>query len=1243
MPHARSSRLRIALTSLLSVLFTTKTGMDSRRGRWFPKWAAADLAIALGGVFCFIFCSSAMAQTAHFSGAQITLGGGFSAPRGVAVDGSGNVYVADSANNAVKEIPAGCFNSLCVVTLGGSYAFSSPKGIGVNSSGNVFVADTSNNKVVEMTPNCFDSSCVTQLGGSYGFSTPTAVAIDGSGNVFVADFDNGLVEKMTPGCVISTCVTSIGSGFTNPDAVAVDGSDNVFVTDNGTSKVYEITSASSYTTTTQLAAGFTFASLRGVALDASGNLYIADSTLNAVEKVTFASGYNTVVTLASNYNAPRGVAVDSNGNIYIGDYGNNAVEEVKTSNVSFGPVNVGSTGSAILLLFTFDTGGTIGAPVVLTQGAAGLDFADAGTGTCAVSTPHILGDTCTVNVTFTPAFAGTRYGAALLEDESGNILATAYIYGVGIGPQVNFLPGIQSTVASVGLTWPFGVTVDGSGNVYIADTGNNRVLKETLSGGSYIESTVALSGLANPEGVAVDGSGNIYIADTGNSRVLKETPSGSGYTESLVASSGLSSSGGVAVDGSGNVYIADTGNSRVLKESLSGSSYIESVVASSGLLQPDGVAVDGSGNVYIADTVNRRVLKETLSGGIYAESTVASSGLYNPYGVAVDGNGNVYIADTLNWRVLKETLSGGIYTESPIGSGLTNPEGVAVDGSGNIYLTDSGNNRVLKQNFTDAPSLNFNSTDVSTISSDSPQQITVLNIGNATLNAAGPGLTVPVDFTQVAGSGTPPDCASSFSLLPNASCNLSIDFAPTQPGLLSELLVLTDNALNVPSATQSITLNGTGNKITPVITWAAPPAITYGTALSATQLNASSGGVAGTFVYTPPVGTVLSAGVGQALSVTFTPSVPADYNSASGSTTITVDKATPVITWAAPSAITYGTALSATQLNATSGGVAGTFVYTPPVGTVLNAGVGQTLSVTFTPSVPADYNSASGSTTITVDKATPVITLTSTVSTLVAKTPVTFTATVSSSLGTPSGSVNFYDGTTLLGPGTLTLGVATYTTSNLAGGTHSITAAYGGNINFSALTSAAITEIVEDFAVTTPSGSSATATVAPGGIASYTLRIAPSGNTTFPSAITLAVSGLPVGATATITPQTLAAGAGATNVVLAVQVPIQTASLQHSDRIALQLSPLMMGMLLIPFAGRLRRFSLKGRSQQLKKWLSVVLLVIVVAASLVGLAGCGARSSGFPVLTSQTYSLTITATSGSLSHSTTVTLIVEHQ
>lgn len=152
-------------------------------------------------------------------------------------------------------------------------------------------------------------------------------------------------------------------------------------------------------------------------------------------------------------------------------------------------------------------------------------------------------------------------------------------------------------------------------------------------------------------------------------------------------------------------------------------------------------------------------------------------------------------------------------------------------------------------------------------------------------------------------------------------------------------------------------------KTTPTITWATPAAITYGSALSATQLNATAS-VPGTFSYTPASGSVPLAG-SQTLSVTFTPTDSTNYNSATGSVTLTVNKATPVLTWT-PAALPVGTGLTAAQLNATSGGVAGTFAYTPTAGTVFSSVGTTSLSVTFTPTDTVDYNSATLTTTLTI-------------------------------------------------------------------------------------------------------------------------------------------------------------------------------------------------------------------------------------------------------------------------------------
>ena len=174
----------------------------------------------------------------------------------------------------------------------------------------------------------------------------------------------------------------------------------------------------------------------------------------------------------------------------------------------------------------------------------------------------------------------------------------------------------------------------------------------------------------------------------------------------------------------------------------------------------------------------------------------------------------------------------------------------------------------------------------------------------------------------------------------------------------------------VDYSTATATLNLTVNKVAPTIIWATPAAIPYGTALSATQLNASST-VAGTFAYSPAAGTVLAAG-SQPLTATFTPTDTTDYTTATATVNLAVNKATATISWATPAAIAYGTALSATQLNASST-VAGTFVYTPAAGTVPTAG-SKTLSVTLNPTDSIDYTTATATVNLAVNKATPAIT-----------------------------------------------------------------------------------------------------------------------------------------------------------------------------------------------------------------------------------------------------------------------------
>ena len=217
----------------------------------------------------------------------------------------------------------------------------------------------------------------------------------------------------------------------------------------------------------------------------------------------------------------------------------------------------------------------------------------------------------------------------------------------------------------------------------------------------------------------------------------------------------------------------------------------------------------------------------------------------------------------------------------------------------------------------------------------------------------------------------------------------------------TDTFTFTANDGTVDSATASVAITVVV-KVTPTLTWATPADLVYGTALSATQLNATAS-VAGTFVYTPAAGTVLNAGAAQTLSVTFTPTDTANHTTATTTVAITVTKAIPTISWATPADLTYGAALSATQLNATAS-VPGTFAYSPTAGTVLNAAAGQTLSVTFTPTDAANYTTATASVLITVI-GVPTVTLGATSGTAGG----TVTATIANAPGTPGDWVGLYD------------------------------------------------------------------------------------------------------------------------------------------------------------------------------------------------------------------------------------------
>jgi hypothetical protein len=322
----------------------------------------------------------------------------------------------------------------------------------------------------------------------------------------------------------------------------------------------------------------------------------------------------------------------------------------------------------------------------------------------------------------------------------------------------------------------------------------------------------------------------------------------------------------------------------------------------------------------------------------------------------------------------------------------------------------------------------------------------------------------------------------------------------------------------------------------------------------------------------------------------------------------------PTINWATPASILYGTALSAAQLNATSP-VAGSFAYTPAAGEILSVGT-HTLEAVLSPTDTVHYVAASATVPLTVLPAAPLVTLVSSSNPVFLLNPVTFAATVHAVSIEPSGTVAFYDGTTQLATVALVSGAASFTTAALTLGAHSIVAVYSGDANYSASSSAALAQRIDDFTLTVGGTGSATLTLGQSFV--FPLTIAPTVDTTLPAAVSLSISGLPPETTASFSTTALASGAASSHVSLTIAMASSFAALRGL------LPPLALCLLVLPFAARLRATA--------RHWRLLALLAMLCASAL---TACSFQ------YTPKSATVTVTASSGALSHSTTVQVTVQ--
>ena len=488
-----------------------------------------------------------------------------------------------------------------------------------------------------------------------------------------------------------------------------------------------------------------------------------------------------------------------------------------TASESVEATTVGTQGPTATAALTFTAAGTLELINVLTEGAPNLDFAEATGGTCAIGTAHAIGQTCTVNVIFTPMVPGARYGAVVLQDGSGKTLANVFLQGTGSGPEITY-SSTSSTGISSGWDGPSSVAVDGAGNVYVADY--NRLSKVPFSGGSYGSPIPLVSAdyPSAPNNVAVDGAGNVFYT---NSNTVVELPfNGTSYGSPINISDqlnpGWGDPTGIAIDGAGNLFVIDSYNSQVVEVPWTGTGYgagIAIVSGSQNLPYPLGIAVDSADNVYIADGSVDQIIQFPYTGSGYGSPNYLGSGFTQVSNVAVDATGNVYALDEAGQTISRIPWTGSGWGGQTTVLGLYGPVGLTVDSMGNIYV-GAGSSTVEKFTVTSPPSFNFStSTNIGSVdTADGPQTVSLFNMGNEPLVFSTPTMgsnpSYPAGFPANTSDGSL--CSASSTLAQSSSCDVSVNFEPTGAGVNSGSVVITDNALGVSGATQSIAVSGTG-------------------------------------------------------------------------------------------------------------------------------------------------------------------------------------------------------------------------------------------------------------------------------------------------------------------------------------------------------------------------------------------------------------------------------------------------
>ena len=1171
-----------------------------------------------------------------------------SKPRGVGTDAAGNLYIADYSLNEVFKVSAA--NGLMYKVAGTGTAGSTgdgnaatsaevnaPRGVWADSLGNIYIASTAANtiRVVDTSGNIhtFAGNGTSGSNGDGGpatsaeISNPQGVITDNNLNVYIADSSGGRIRVVCVTCGTGSPLDSLlaSLGITAP----VNGYIYT-VAGSGLTSAYPY-SAPVLSTSVSM-------SPQKLAFDSSGNLYLSDgngfiwfldfhtgflravaansSTLCAAKTDAYGDGCPATQASFGDGGNGIGVGADALGNIYISDTTNGLIRKVSTGLASSSIATGATVTQSVDLHYTANDGPAATNPLVYSS----MEWALSAPSSCTTNKDNT--QDCLISSAFTAAVPGQRSSPLTLNSAAGNTSIFA-LTGVGLGAGATLDPASRTSFgANLQVN---GIATDNAGNVYVSDGMSKHLLRfgaiaQTQGMGATFTS---FGSFIAPGAVAVDARGFAYVADTSAGTVTQISPAGVASMLSMK----FTTPAGLAVDAVNNLYVSDSAAKAVYQiDPVTGAARplaVETLVA------PAGLAIDSSGNLLITDPGAPAIYRYNLATGGVA---TVSSPAVQPFAIAADAAGNLLIADTAAIDAVPASGNSAAFTVAAIA-----PSSLAIDSSGNLYTGAAG--AVLKLTRTQG-FYQF-------AAGAGAHTVTLLESGNVAAQIASVPQTDSSDYSLTAAAST--DCTVNGTLPATVAiggvCALIAAYTPTTFATTTDTATFHGNLANAALSTTGVELTLTGPAAPAQATVAfnaySPLSPVYNQNVTVSvSLSGASITPAGTVAFTVDGTTTTSSTVSSGTaSATLTGlaagshTISAAYTSSNGFAAATL--AGPnVVVGQATATVSLG---SLTQTY-TGSPLSATATTTPAA---LNVGLTYNGSAT-APTAAGSYivvatinnsnyaGSATG--TLLISKATPALAVASNVNPVLASNAVTLTATVSSSAGAPTGTVTFLSGSMTLGTGMLTGGVATLNTTALPAGSDAVTVTYAGDNNFAPAAGGSLTEIVETFTIAALNASD---TVAPGAAAVFNFTVTPAGGATFPAAIAVSVGGLPAGATAVFSPATIAAGAGATNVTLTVQVPQTSAKSRTPVRLGQRWAPFTLSLLLLPFARRLRR-----AGKQLRRAVCLMLLLGAGLLATTGLSGCGSGSGNF-AQSPQTYSLVVTGTSGNLSGSAKVTLTVE--